>query len=124
MPAELEWRMWAQLKGAFLISKFIFTPIMPEINGVNVVSQYETMEEALVHSIGTKVFLEPNGDTRLSEWSENKIQDITLILGNTERGNIDLVGDDDYAVKIVTPKPTDFYGINAAAIALAYWVGQ
>jgi hypothetical protein len=125
MPSELEWRMWAQVRGPFKISRFIFTPVVPEMHGVNTITQYATMEEALASVPGTKMFLEPTGDKSLSDFSFGEDPDLTLILGETTMSNAHLVGPDDHAVKIKSPKhANDMYGICAASIALAYWWGQ
>lgn len=130
MPAELEWRMWRQLRGAFEINRFAIAPIVPEMQQTSRLDQYATMEEALASCPGKKVFLEPNGGLQITDlkhwhkWKTADGHDLILVLGNTARGNLDLVEEGDYAVRIKTPKPTHLYGISAAAIALAYWVGQ
>jgi len=123
MSAELEWRMWRQLKGAFGIGRFCFTPILPEMRN-RTFEQFATMQEALDSCRPVRVFLEPNGEYDLGILKELKSP--TLVIGNTEFGNMDLVRpqDDDITVRIKTPGNTDLYGINAAAIALAHWYGQ
>lgn len=123
LDPELEWRMWAQLRGAFQFKEFAAVPIVPELVGVNSIRQYNTMEEALESCKGIKLFLEPKGEHCLSTCYID-CPDVTFVLGNTEYGNANLAGDKDYCVRIKTPSPTDFYGINAAAIALAYRYGQ
>lgn len=122
MTPELEWRMWKQLKGAFTAEpadmRFIFTPVLYPSAPVE---QYDTMEEALsAAGDASRVFLEPNSNKSLSEIPEG---DIILVLGNTEYGNSEYAQDGEKYV-INTVGSTDLYGINAAAIALAYKVGQ
>lgn len=110
MPRELEHRMWRQLRGAFDFRELIF------------VEDHEQMAEALFRTGDTeKVFLEPLGHKTLSDMP--KVDDIVFVLGNTDWHNLKFVNPED-AYRIVTPKPTDLYGINAAAIALAYRAGQ
>ena len=121
LDPRLEWRMWRQLKGAFKIDKFIFTPDLPEMANFTF-EQYPTMEEALAASNGKRVFLEPGGEDSVLDIPAN--EDIVLVLGSTELGNAKHVTDNDLNVCIKTVKPVDFYGTNAAAIALAYMVGQ
>jgi hypothetical protein len=122
MPAELEWCMWRQLRNAFKVKRLVFAPVIEEAKRLNA-EQYNTMEEALAACAGPKVFLEPTGDKALSdvEWGADNL---TLVLGNTEHSNKHLVTPDDLSVNIKTPQRTVLYGINAAAIALAYKVGQ
>lgn len=110
MPRDLEHRMWRQLKGAFDFRQLIF------------VEDDDQMREALAQTGDThKVFLEPTGHKTLSDMPGH--DDIVFVLGNTALHNLRFVDPED-AYRINTPKPTDLYGINAAAIALAYRVGQ
>lgn len=130
MPPEQELRMWRQLKGAFKITRFIFTPIIPEMEN-RTIEQYETMEEALEHIQGSKIFLEPQNSHGLKDasallnlsdfWAD---EEVAVVLGSTEQGNSLLIDEHGIGISIKTPKPTDIYGMNAAAIALAYWYGQ
>lgn len=118
MPPELEWRMWRQLKGAFEIDRFIFTPVVDHKGGFD---QADTIEQAL-KAVGPipRVFLEPTGYNALSAIPTG---DIAMILGNTEMHNLtDAEVSETY--KIYTPGATDLYGINAAAIAMAVRYGQ
>ena len=122
MDNTLELRMWRQLKGAFAPvpadMDFIFTPI----SGETTATQYETMSEALaaLPDNVSRVFLEPSGTKSLAEIPDG---DIALILGNTEKGNVEHAQADEL-YKINTPGTTDMYGHNAAAIALAVRYGQ
>lgn len=118
MPAELEYRMWRQLKGAFNVDRLVLTPQVPDFNR-GIIDQYATMEEALASCQGHRVFLEPQGSDDLHDIPWHK-DDIVLVLGSTEHGNLHLVRPDDYQVQIQYPGPSDLYGINAAAIALAF----
>ena len=123
MPAAMEWRMWRQLKGAFQINRFCFTPVDFEMQYCTF-EQYKTMQEALDSCQGRKIFLEPEGEHGLEAIAG--IENPVFILGNTEHSNNNFVRPEegDLAVRIKTPGKTDFYGINAASIALAYWYGQ
>ena len=120
MSPQLEWRMWRQLRGAFGVQKFIFTPIVPEMLTVNV-GQFQTMEEALDHCSGKLLFLEPTGEKTVAS-IERSDEDITFVLGNTEHNNLEF--SDRGEIIRINSRGTDLYGINAAAIALAYWYGQ
>ncbi len=122
MSADLEWRMWRQLRG-FGINRFVFTPIAPEHEGVNI-EQYETMEEALAATAdaGVRVFLEPGGEKTMNDLP-SRDNDIVIILGNTENSNAQFA-DADEMYKITGVGRVDMYPTSAAAIALAYWVEQ
>lgn len=125
MPPELEWRMWMQLREPFQINRFIFTPIVHEMHGVNILDQYDTMEEALENLAGPKVFMEPTGDKYLSDLNLSVDDDLILVLGKTEISNAHLVGPNDFAVKIRSPiHGNDIYGICIASIVLAHRYGQ
>lgn len=125
MPQELEWRMWRQLRGAFKIDQFLMTPIIPELQTTSRLMQFDTMEECLSLCHSPKIFLEPKGGKTLSSVHGILLnKNFTLVLGDTNMGNSHLVMWDDYSVRINTPSQTDFYGINAAAIALAYTEDQ
>ena len=120
MEPMLEWRMWKQMRDAFRIKRFVFTPIVPELNNIDI-DQYETMEEALaaVKDEGEFVFLEPLGTKTVDEIPKEGDGDIVLILGNTPRDNLALA-DEDQTYRIETHgRYGHLYGINAAAIALA-----
>lgn len=118
MPAETEWRVWRQLRGAFnlMTVHFYFVPIIAEMEGVNI-TQCETVEEALALATGKRIFLEPGGPHSLADVPSD--EDLVLVLGNTEHGNSHLVQPGDYSVDLGTPGQTDLYGFNAAAIALS-----
>ena len=119
---EFEHRMWRQLKGAFTVEpvdmRLIF---VPKLHPSNSVEQYDTMEEALeAAGNGKRVFLEPRVNKTVSEIPD---EDIVMVLGNTQHSNAEFAEDDE-KYRINTPGNTDFYGINAAAIALAVRYGQ
>lgn len=124
MPVELEWRMWRQLRGAYHIDRFKFVPVKPELGNV-AIDQYDTMEEALdslpdsVH----RVFLEPSGYNGMYDLPHG---DVALILGNSSRSNIEYAQvNETYAIKTEGgTQHNHLYGINAAAIALAFEYGQ
>jgi hypothetical protein len=117
MPAELEIRMWKQLKGAFAIKRIV---MVPKLDVPCPFDQYDSMEEALETCEGELVFLEPGGFNSITEIP---VGEIVLVLGNTQMGNMKLTSAaESYAIS--TPRPTDLYGINAAAIALSHWVHQ
>jgi len=126
MPSDLEWRMWVQLRGAFQIDRMVFTPIEPGFAGVNSIEQFPTMEEALAACPGRKIYLEPSSGILLGQMHNWKAADpdVTFVLGNTEYSNKELIDQfPGLPVRINSPGKTDLYGINAAAIALAYWWG-
>ena len=119
MPAELEWRMWRQLK-CFNIMRFIFTPVMPEMSGIDI-EQYDTMQECLdAAGPDNRAFLEPSGYNTLHDLPQG---DITLILGNTNHSNIEHAQVNE-TYKIMCPSPGHLYPTGAAAVALAFWYGQ
>lgn len=128
MPAALEWRMWRQLRGAFNINRFIFTPVVHDMDRVGIV-QAPSMEEALELVGGSKIFLEPTGLYDLNDADVSAIwttdSEVAVVLGNTEHSNAHLVDKHGgMGCFIKSPGDTDMYGINAAAIALAHWYGQ
>ena len=120
MEPMLEWRMWKQMRDAFRIKRFIFTPIMPELSNIDI-DQYETMAEALeaVKDEGEFVFLEPTGKKTVHEIPKEGNGDIVLILGDSTRDNLEHA-DEDQCYRIETHgRYGHLYGINAASIALA-----
>ena len=120
MEPMLEWRMWRQMRDAFRINRFIFTPIMPEMNKI-AIEQYETMEEALASAEGDGefVFLEPLGKKTVNEIPKEGDSNIILVLGDSTRDNLALA-DEEQTYRIEThDRYGHLYGINAAAIALA-----
>ena len=121
MSPELEWRMWCQLRGAFGINRFVFTPVVPEMNRINIIDQYDNMKEALDNCQGEFIFLEHKGIKTLSDLPKGR--DVVFVLGNTHFSNLEFTLKED-AYRILTPYDTDLYGINAAAIALSFYVGQ
>lgn len=125
MKPELEWRMWRQLKGAFGVDRLIFTPRLPKMDGYTF-AQADDMGEALqLAGDGMRIFLEPSGYNSMDKWGpmqRDKVDPI-FILGNTESDNMQYAKVNE-TYKIYTPNTTVLYGINAAAIALAYWYGQ
>lgn len=120
MEPMLEWRMWKQMRDAFRITRFIFTPVMPEMEKI-AIEQYETMEEALAAAEGDGefVFLEPLGVKTVDQIPKENMSNIVLIIGNTPQDNLALA-DEDQTYRIETHgRYGHLYGINAAAIALA-----
>ena len=120
MEPMLEWRMWKQMRDAFRIKRFIFTPIMPEMNNI-AIEQCETMEEALAiaQDDGEFCFLEPLGKKTVNEIPKESEGDVVLILGNTPQDNLALA-DEEQTYRIEThARYGHLYGINAAAIAMA-----
>ena len=118
LPPETEWRMYRQLRGAFKVDRFIFTPIAPDLLSYGGVNQFDTMEEALDSAVGQRVFLEATGEKTLADIPED---DIVLIIGNTNQSNVKHSHKDE-RYRIDAPNNIDLYGVNAAAIALAYRV--
>lgn len=125
MNAELEWRMWRQLRGAYSIDEFIFVPVVQDMDKVTV-RQAPTMKEALAVLPGDchRVFLEPTGYNSL--YDIPKTGHIALILGSTAQDNMAHAHvNETYAIKTQGgTQHNHLYGINAAAIALAFEYGQ
>lgn len=124
MEPELEWRMWRQLRGAFGINEFIFTPVVERMKGLTI-RQADSMEEALavLPSTTQRCFLEPTGYNPVSNLPDG---DIALILGNTPKHNMEHAKVNE-TYHIATPAGSHkahLYGTNAAAIALAVRWGQ
>ena len=120
MEPMLEWRMWKQMRDAFRIKRYIFTPVMPEMSKIDI-EQYETMEEALVAAEGDGefIFLEPLGTKTVHDIPKEGDSDVVVILGDSTRDNLALA-DADNTYRIDTHgRYGHLYGINAAAIALA-----
>lgn len=103
MPRDLEQRMWRQIKGAFEVNQLVF------------VEGEDQMGDAIRASQGQRVFLEPRGQRSVKEIPKG---DIVLVLGNTAMNNLKFANAGE-TYRIDTPGPTDMYGTNAAAIALA-----
>jgi hypothetical protein len=119
MPAEVEWQLWRQLRGAFKINRLIFTPVAPGMEAYHV-EQFATMEEALASTNSERVFLEPTGSKGMFDIPQS---DIVLITGNTNTNNLAYADDDEtYSIKSVAR--THLYPSEAAAIALAIRCGQ
>lgn len=119
MPPDLERRMWKQLKGAFSIDRIVMVPI---VEG-EPFDQYPTMEEALECCAGNVVFLEPGGFKSMYDLPNPQEEDVVLVIGNTQQGNMYMtVPPNAYSIRTVNK--THLYGTNAAAIALAFMVGQ
>jgi hypothetical protein len=120
MDPRLEWSMWRQLRGAFGIDRFVFTPVVEELSQL-AVDQYPTMEEALDSCVGPFAFLEPKGTNSVSALPSGG--DLVFVLGNARMNNLKHA-DPSETYRIQSPGATDMYGINAAAIALAVRYGQ
>lgn len=116
MPPEVEYNMWRQLRGLG-VDKFIFTPALLES-----VVQYPTMEEALTHITGNKVFLESTGLKTMNDLP-SRDEDVTFILGNTSLCNKKHTTPEE-SYRINEPSVSSMYPTSAAAIALAFWHGQ
>lgn len=121
MPAELEWRMWRQLKTFGNPIRFVFTPIAFEMKNIRI-DQYNTMKEALETVNGNRVFLEPAGSLGMTNLPPRD-EDVVFIFGNTSKSNIKYAQENE-AYQIKTPQPGHLYPTNAASVALAYWCGQ
>lgn len=120
MAPLIEWRLWRQLKGAFKIKRFIFTPVMDSMRGYPV-EQYDTMEESLAAAgDAARVFLEPKGHNGMRDIPDG---DILLILGDTGRDNMHHAKSEE-TYRIRTPSRTVLFGTEAVAIALAVRYGQ
>ena len=125
MDAELEWRMWRQLRGAFGIDDFIFVPVVQDMDRV-AVRQAPTMREALavLPPDTHRCFLEPTGYNTVMDMPREG--DIALIVGSTAQDNMAHAQVNE-TYSIATAGGTQhnhLYGTNAAAIALAVRYGQ
>ena len=121
MPADLEWRMWRQLKN-FGIDRFVFVPIADELENVDI-EQYATMEEALsTVPDGNRVFLEPTGYNTMHDLPQRN-EDVVFIFGSTAINNVKHMRVNE-SYRIAEPIQTDMYPTSAAAVALAFWYGQ
>lgn len=127
MPEMVEWQMWRQLKGAFAIDRFIFVPRVHKMQGYTF-DQADSMGQALemANEAYVRVFLEPTGLNSIAELgslNNNPDANVVFVLGNTVSSNREYAQSHE-CFRINTQGDTDLYGINAAAIALAYWYGQ
>ena len=123
MPEMVEWNMWRQLKGAFSIDRFIFIPRVHKLDSYTF-EQADSVPEALaMTSQHKRIFLEPRGGIAVSEIATLGNGDAVFVLGNTQYSNEEYAKANEM-YRIETPGKTHIYGINAAAIALAYWWGQ
>jgi hypothetical protein len=119
MPHEIEWQLWRQLKGAFLVDYFHMVPVVEGFERGNLF-QHDTMEEALAATAGDRAFLEPTGYNPMGDLPQG---DIVLVIGNTDHSNIEHANVNE-TYRIHTPGRTVLYGSDAAAIALAIRYGQ
>ena len=110
--------MYRQLKGAFKVDRFIFTPIKSDLLNHGAIDQYETIDEALEKCVGQRIFLEATGEKSLFDIPDG---DIVLIIGNTNENNLKQSQESE-RYSIAAPCRSDLYGVNAAAIALASMV--
>ena len=111
MPRDVDRQMWRQLKGAFRVDKLIF------------VEDDKQLEDALMGTsdLGDHVFLEPLGSKTVKDIPTG---DIVMVVGNTAMNNRAWAeADEEYSISCPS-LPTHLYGINAAAIALAFRHGQ
>ena len=119
--ATLEYRLWRQLSN-FGIDRFIFVPVMEEMNGL-AVEQYDTMEEALEQvPDGNRVFLESTGYNSMNDLPPRD-EDVVFILGCSATDNVKHMQVNE-SFRINEPRVTDMYPTCAGAIALAFWYGQ
>lgn len=121
MPADIEWQHYRQLRGAFGVNRFIFTPVVETAANLE---QYETLEECLLAAdVGQRVFLEPSGYNSLHEQPEG---DIVYVIGNTAQHNMEhATVVETYRIDTPTgPTSGHLYGSNALAVALALRWGQ
>ena len=119
MPPKIEWHFWSQLKGAFFIDRFCFTPVEQELIPY-ALDQFPTIEEALASCTGQRVFLEPTGGNSVGEIPQG---DIVLVVGNTSMNNLQQ-SEANERYRIDTPGRTGLFGHDAVAIALAIRHGQ
>lgn len=124
MPAQVEWQMWRQLKGAFHINRVFATPIVSSMEGYGGLKQFSSMEDALsALDEGTRLcFLEPTGNHSIYDIPRD--EDIALILGDSAMNNLAYASaGETYEIKAPS-QVTHLYGVTAAGIALAIRYGQ
>ncbi len=125
LDSNVEAFMVKQLKHAFDVGRVIFIPMNDKataIKGRTSVEVMDSMEEALESSVGNRVFLEPTGYNNMSNMPDRS-ENVVFITGSATAHNLDHAELSE-TYRIHTPKATDMFGMNAAAIALAYWYGQ
>lgn len=115
LEPKVEAFMFRQLKNAYKFDRLVMVPRLLE-GHIKSVDQFDTMEEALQTTTGTKVFLEPKGHSPFSAVLLH--DDLVFILGNANEGNARRAKSGDLVVRIDTPGQTDMFAVNAAAIAL------
>ena len=108
---KVEAFMWRQLCSAFTVDRLIMTPTL--LSERTSVDQFDCMDTAIESAKGEIVLLEPKGGQPLTEFKHP--QDAVYVFGNAWAGNAHRNG---HKVTIVTPKPVDFFAIDAAAITL------
>ena len=126
MPELVEYQMWRQLKGAFQVDRLIFVPRVFKMDGYTFEQANSVAEALAMTSNHTRIFLEPRGGNTMSELASlnsNGDGDAVFVFGNTQNSNEEFARTHEM-FRIETPGETDLYGINAAAVALAYWYGQ
>jgi len=119
MSSDIEWQLWRQLKGAFLVDRFHMVGEHPGFDRGNLY-HYLRMEDALDAAQGERAFLEPKGRRPITELPQG---DIVLVLGDTDHDNLAFARDHE-TYRIKTDGRTVLYGTTAAGIALAIRCGQ
>lgn len=115
LDQKVELFMFRQLRGAYKYDRLVMVPNLYN-GGATAVDQYDTIEEALATCKGRKVFLEPTGESRMTDIPLD--EDIVIIMGNAFDGNKRRASADDLIVRIDSPGQTDMFAVNAAAIVL------
>lgn len=113
---ECEWQIWGALKGPLGIDHFIFVSD-PQVLTNLAYDHVKTMDHAISLAQGELVFLDATGTKDVSEIP--KTGDITIVVGSTNMSLIDH-STESQRYKIGQVSAGEMYGVNAAAIALAY----
>lgn len=103
-----EYLCWRQMKGAY------------DVNLICVGQDYNTMEEALDATTGSRVFMIPPGrvdSIEMSDYTPPK-GDVVYIFGRPGDNLVRYVTEEDTVVHITTPNPADMMAVTVAGIVL------
>lgn len=115
LDQSVEAFMWRQLVEAFGVDRLIFCPEALERRKRP--EQFPDLDAALADTEGTPVYLIPQHGQALQLFEHP--EDAVYIFGNACQSNINNARrDGTIIVQVPTPKPVDFFAVNAAAMVL------
>lgn len=116
---ECEWHLWHQLWGVWGVDMFHTSPVIPAYAQNSNITQHATFEEAVAACTGQRIFLDANSPNTMVDLPAN-LTDTSIIVGNTPISTVGMEQPGDLTCRVITPGAGDMYGVNAAAIVLAW----